>query len=146
MSRLTTLLNTNNQWAPLFLRIPAGIIFMAHGSQKLLGWFGGYGLKGTSQMMANLGLEPATLMATLAGCGEFFGGLLILFGLCTRPAAFLTGFTMLVAIFSVHISHGLFLSNGGFEYALSLAAISASLICSGSGRFGLDYILFQTKK
>ena len=65
-------------WAPLALRIPIGIIFVAHGAQKLFGAFGGYGLEGTGQFMDSLGLSPGYLMALLAGAAEFFGGLALL--------------------------------------------------------------------
>jgi putative oxidoreductase len=125
----------------LALRVPVGIILMGHGSQKLFGWFGGYGLTGTGQWMASMGLEPGYLMALLSGSSEFFGGMALLLGLLTRPAAFVTGFTMLVAIFSVHISHGLFLQNNGYEYALALLAVCVSLIIQGSGRFGIDRLI-----
>ena len=108
--------------AALALRVPVGIILAAHGAQKLYGWFGGYGLEGTGQWMASIGLEPGYLMALLAGSAEFFGGLALIFGLLTRPAAAVSAFTMLVAIFSVHFEHGLFLSNNGYEYALALFA------------------------
>ncbi|MCS6122104.1 DoxX family protein [Shewanella baltica] len=63
--------------APLALRIPIGIILIAHGSQKLFGWFGGYGLEGTGQWMASIGLTPGYLMALMAGSSEFFGGLFL---------------------------------------------------------------------
>ena len=75
---LQRLLATDAGWAPLALRIPIGIIFVAHGAQKLFGAFGGYGLEGTGQFMASLGLTPGYLMALLAGSAEFFGGLALL--------------------------------------------------------------------
>ncbi|TNF15187.1 MAG: DoxX family protein, partial [Vibrionaceae bacterium] len=111
---LKKLMSTDAGFAPLVLRIPIGITFMAHGSQKLFGWFGGYGLEGTGQWMASIGIEPGVLMAFLAGSGEFFGGLFLLIGLLTRPAAFVTAFTMVVAILSVHIGNGLFMANNGY--------------------------------
>ena len=80
--------------ASLVLRVPTGLILAAHGSQKLFGAFGGYGLEGTGQWMASIGLEPGVLMAFLAGSAEFFGGLALVLGLLTRPAAALTAFTM----------------------------------------------------
>ena len=95
------MLATDAGWAPLALRIPIGIIFVAHGAQKLFGWFGGYGLEGTGQFMASIGLTPGYLMALLAGSAEFFGGLALLFGLLVRPAAAALAFAMLVAIFAV---------------------------------------------
>ncbi|WP_344705006.1 DoxX family protein [Halomonas cibimaris] len=127
--------------APLALRIPAGTIFMAHGAQKLFGWFGGGGLAGTAQWMASMGLEPSYLMALLAGGTEFFGGLALVLGLLIRPAALGLAVTMLIAIFSVHIANGLFMSNNGYEFALSLLAIVVSLAGSGAGRVSLDHYL-----
>ncbi|MCA2016172.1 DoxX family protein [Vibrio tritonius] len=143
---LKKLLTSNAGLAPLALRIPVGIIYMAHGSQKLFGWNGGYGLQGTGQWMDSIGIHPGVLMAALAGSGEFFGGLLLLVGLLTRPAAAVTAFTMLVAIFSVHISHGLFLSNGGYEYGLALFAASLSLLFSGQGKVAIDNFLLEKLK
>ena len=122
----------------LALRFPIGIIFMAHGAQKLFGWFGGYGLEGTGQWMASIGLGPGVAMAFLAGSAEFFGGLFILLGLLTRPAAVALSFTMLVAIFSLHFANGLFMANNGYEFGLALLAASVSLAISGAGKFSLD--------
>ena len=110
---LGRVLATNAGWAPLAVRIPVGIIFVAHGAQKLFGAFGGYGLEGTGQFMASLGLTPGYLMALLAGSAEFFGGLALLFGVLVRPAAAALAFAMLVAIFSVHIGNGLFMDKNG---------------------------------
>lgn len=138
---VSKLLETQGGIGSLALRVPTGIILMAHGSQKLFGWFGGHGLEGTGQWMASIGLEPGLIMAVLAGSAEFFGGLALIIGLLTRPAALVTAFTMIVAIFSVHIDKGLFLSNGGYEFGLSLLAATAALTFQGAGRFSLDYIL-----
>jgi putative oxidoreductase len=142
-SLITRLLNTSDSFAPMVLRVPAGIIFMAHGAQKLFGAFGGYGLEGTGQWMASIGLEPGYLMALMAGSAEFFGGLAILIGLLVRPAAAALAFAMLVAIFAVHIGNGLFMSNNGYEFALSLLAIAVSLLISGGGNLSLDRMLHQ---
>jgi len=133
--------STRPGWAPLVVRIPLAVIFIAHGSQKLFGWFGGYGLGGTAQYMDSIGLSPGIVLASLAGGAEFFGGLALLLGLLVRPASVALAFTMLVAIFSVHISKGLFLSNGGFEYGLALLAVTVALVISGAGRFSLDRAL-----
>ncbi len=127
-------------WSPLTLRIPVGVIFVAHGAQKLFGLFGGYGLEGTGQWMESIGLAPGYLMALLAGGAEFIGGLALLLGLFVRPASALLAVTMLVAIFSVHFSKGLFMSNNGYEYALALLAVSVSLLFSGAGRLSLDSV------
>ena len=133
-----TLLSSEPQWASLALRIPAGIIFAAHGAQKLFGWFGGYGLEGTGQFMASQGLEPGFLMALLAGSAEFFGGIALILGLLVRPAAAVLAFTMLIAGVVVHGSGGLFLSNGGFEFALALLSMSVALVILGGGKLSLD--------
>lgn len=141
MSKLTNIIATQNTLSPLALRLPVGIIFAAHGSQKLFGWFGGYGLEGTGKWMASVGIEPGMLMAALAGSAEFFGGLLLIIGLLTRPAALALTVTMLVAIFSVHIQNGLFMSNNGYEFALALLAAVVSLVFSGGGRASIDSLI-----
>jgi len=129
---------TNGGYGALILRVPVGLILAAHGAQKLFGWFGGYGLEGTGQWLASIGLAPGLLMALLAGSAEFFGGLALAVGVLTRPAALASAFTMLVAIFAVHFSHGLFLDNNGYEYALTLFAATAALTLQGPGRFSVD--------
>lgn len=140
---LSTLLVSKAGLGALSLRIPVGIIFMAHGAQKLFGWFGGYGLEGTGQWMASIGLEPGMLMALMAGSAEFFGGLFILIGLLTRPAALALAGTMVVAIASVHLSNGLFMANNGYEFGLALLAASVSLMFSGAGKLSADTLLAQ---
>jgi len=125
------------------LRLGAGVIFAAHGAQKLFGWFGGYGLEGTAGWLDSIGLGPGLLMASLAGGAEFFGGLLLIIGLLVRPAALVLAFTMLVAIVSVHLSNGLFMSNNGYEFALALLAISVALVFRGAGSLSLDQLLHK---
>ena len=107
----------------------------------MFGAFGGYGLEGTGQWMASIGLNPGYLMALLAGSAEFFGGLALILGLLVRPAAALLAFTMIVAILSVHIGNGLFMSNNGYEFGLALLAASVALVISGAGRASVDRIL-----
>ncbi|MBE0482886.1 MAG: DoxX family protein [Bacterioplanes sp.] len=131
-------LHTQAGLAALALRIPVGIIFAAHGAQKLFGWFGGYGLEGTAGWLDSIGLGPGLLMALLAGGAEFFGGLALVVGVLVRPAALSLAFAMLVAIFAVHIDNGLFMSNNGYEFALALFAASVSLMFSGAGAFSVD--------
>ncbi len=137
------ILTSDAGFAPLVLRVPVGLTLAAHGAQKLFAWFGGYGLEGTGQWMASIGLEPGYLMALLAGSAEFFGGLALVLGLLTRPAAIVTAFTMLIAIFSVHISNGLFMANNGYEYALSLLAVTVALAVQGGGKFSIDNLLVK---
>ena len=125
----------------MLLRVGVGLALMPHGAQKLFGWFGGYGLEGTGQWMASIGLQPGLLMAALAGAAEFFGGLALLLGLLTRPAAALTAFTMLIAVFSVHIGNGFFMANNGYEYAFVLLVAALSLLVSGGGRYSVDGLI-----
>ena len=132
---------TDTSLSQLALRIPVGIIFVAHGAQKLFGWFGGYGLEGTGQWLASIGLNPGYLMALLAGSAELIGGLALILGLLVRPAAAVLAFTMIVAIFAVHIGNGLFMSNNGYEFGLALLAASVALAISGAGRGSLDAVL-----
>jgi len=140
-SLLNRVLGTDNSSAALALRIPVGIIFAAHGAQKLFGWFGGYGLEGTGQFFGSIGLNPGYLMALLAGAAEFFGGLALVVGLLVRPAAAALAFAMLIAIFAVHLGNGFFLDKGGYEYALALFAASLSLLFSGAGRLSIDHAI-----
>ena len=123
------------------LRVGAGVIFAAHGAQKLFGWFGGYGLEGTAGWMASIGLEPGLPMAVLAGGSEFLGGLLLITGLLVRPAAFMLAITMVVAIVTVHLQNGLFLANNGYEFGLALLAASAALVFRGAGSLSADRLL-----
>lgn len=144
MKNLIKKLSTSDTgYSALVLRIPVGIIFMAYGAQKLFGWFGGYGLEGTGQWMASIGLGPGLLMAFLAGSTEFFGGLFIVLGLLIRPTALLLAFTMVVAIFTVHFENGLFMANNGYAFGLSLLAASLSLAFSGAGKAALDQIIVK---
>jgi putative oxidoreductase len=120
------------------LRIVAGLTFAAHGAQKLFGWFGGYGLEGVGQWMESIGLAPGYLMALMAGSAEFFGGLALILGLLVRPAAAMLAVTMLVAIVTVHLANGFFMSNNGYEFALALLVISIALVIEGAGKLSLD--------
>lgn len=137
-SLVNRVLATDNGAGALALRIPVGIIFAAHGAQKLFGWFGGYGLEGTGQFFGSVGLNPGYLMALLAGLAEFVGGVALVLGVLVRPAAAALAFAMLIAIFAVHWDKGFFAASGGYEYALALFAASLALLFSGAGRFSVD--------
>jgi len=128
-------------FAILPLRLVAGLIFTAHGAQKLFAWFGGYGLDATGQWMESIGLAPGYTLAVMAGSAEFFGGIFLIIGLLIRPTSAVLAITMLVAIFSVHINNGLFMSNNGYEFSLALLAISVSLLLSGAGKLSLDNLI-----
>ena len=132
------LLGTDEKlWATIPLRIALGLIFLAHGSQKLFGWLGGKGLTVTAGFFAaKMGLTPGMFWATLAGIGEFGGGLLLLFGLFTRLGALSISIVMLVAILKVH--WGAFFMPAGAEFALSLFCAALALLITGGGKFSLD--------
>ena len=139
MSKLIqTVLGTHAGYGLTVLRVFVGIIFAAHGSQKLFGWFGGGGLAGTAQWMESIGLTPGTLMALLSGGTEFFAGLALIVGLLARPAALGLSFTLLVAIFSVHIHNGLFMANNGYEFALALLGGTVAVLLEGAGKLSID--------
>ena len=140
-SFIQRVLSTSAGPGALALRVPVGIIFAAHGAQKLFGWFGGYGLEGTGQFFGSIGLDPGYLMALLAGLVEFLGGLALVFGLLVRPAAAALAAAMLIAIFSVHIGKGFFADKGGYEYALALFAAAFALLFIGAGRYSVDRAL-----
>lgn len=137
-NNISRLLITDASWGMLILRVPVGLILAAHGAQKLFGWFGGYGLEATGQWMASIGLGPGLFMAFLAGAAEFFGGLALVLGLLTRPAALANAIAMAVATFVVHLENGLFMSNNGYEYALILLAASLTLMIAGGGKLSID--------
>ena len=142
MSKLIhTVLGSRAGYGLTVLRIFVGIIFAAHGSQKLFGWFGGGGLAGTAQWMESIGLAPGMLMAALAGGTEFLGGMALIIGLLARPAALGLSFTLLVAIFSVHISNGLFMANNGYEFALALLGGTVAVLIEGAGKLSIDRAL-----
>ena len=139
MSTFThTVLGTRAGYGLTILRVCIGIIFVAHGAQKLFGWFDGGGLAGTAQWMESIGLAPGTVMALLAGGTEFFAGLALIIGLLARPAALGLTFTLLVAIFSVHISNGLFMANNGYEFALALLGGTLAVLIEGAGKLSVD--------
>ncbi len=132
------LLTTSNTVAFLPIRLGVGVVMIAHGAQKLFGWFGGYGLQGTGQFFAEtLGLKPGVLMAALAGGTEFIGGLLLIVGLLTRVAGISLAGTMAVGIITVH-SSAFFASNDGMEYPLTLLLASLTLAIGGGGAFSVD--------
>jgi putative oxidoreductase len=124
----------------LLLRVVAGLSIAAHGAQKLFGWFGGGGLKGTAGSFDSLGFRPAALMALLAGLGET-AGVLFAVGFLTPLAAFAMATVMLNAIESVHWKNGFFNGNGGYEFNLLLLTVAVSVTATGPGRFSLDHAL-----
>ncbi len=129
------------RWSYPLIRAATGLILMPHGAQKLFGWFGGYGLEGTGGFFAqNLGLEPGLFWAALVGGVEFFGGLLLVLGLLTRPAALGVAIIMAVAVM-VHLPNGFFWNAGGYEYPLFWGLIALAIAFKGGSDLSLDRAL-----
>ena len=143
------LLATDDHVATTILRLVLGIVFFAHGAQKMFGWFGGFGFSGTMGYFTGPMHIPA-LFAFLAIAAEFFGGLGLILGLLTRVAAFGITMNMLVAIATVHSAFGFFMNwtgsqkGEGFEYHLLVLAITVFLMIRGAGAFSLDGVLAKT--
>ena len=125
----------------LILRLVVGLTLAAHGAQKLFGWFGGYGLKGTGQFLEQLGFRPGRLQAALAGLSELGGGLLLVAGFLTPAGAAAAVAVMLVAVVAVHGRNGFFIQNSGYEYALALGGAALALAFTGPGALSLDSAL-----
>ena len=137
------ILQTPDDKVMTLVRLVLGVILFAHGSQKMLGWFGGYGFKGTMGFFTQMMHIPAPL-AFLAIAAEFFGGLGLIVGLLTRVAAFGITVNMLVAIFTVHLPNGFFMNwtgqqkGEGFEYHLLVLAMTVALMIRGAGGSSID--------
>jgi putative oxidoreductase len=131
--------DTLREWGYLVLRATLGVIFLAHGGQKLFGWFGGHGFEGTVQFFTTQMGVPAPL-AVLAILTEFFGGLAVLLGVFSRTAALGLAAVMVVAALKVHLANGFFLGaapgqGNGIEYNLALFAMALFVAMAGPGRF-----------
>ncbi|VVB55476.1 DoxX [uncultured archaeon] len=129
----------------VFLRAALGVIFFAHGSQKLLGWYGGYGFNATVQFFQQMGIPPA--LGALAILAEFFGGLMVLLGFFTRIGAAGIAVNMAVALFTVHLPQGFFIAGDkiGFEYVFALLLMALYLVINGGGEMSIDkYIREKT--
>jgi putative oxidoreductase len=134
MSSLNCVSKTVGPWAPLAIRLTLGIVFIAHGMDKLFGTFGGGGLQATAEQFEQLGLQPANVMALMAGATEMGGGILVFLGLMTRLGGLMIASTMVVAIATVHGGNGLFARDNGFEYPLTALGAALSLVlCLAAG-------------
>ena len=145
------LIATDNDAATTVLRLVLGIVFFAHGAQKMLGWFGGYGFTGTMGFFTGMMHIPAPF-AFLAIAAEFFGGLGLIFGLLTRVAAFGVFCNMLVAVAMVHHQFGFFMNwagtqkGEGFEFHLLALAATVFLMIRGAGAASVDRMLSSPEK
>jgi putative oxidoreductase len=148
---LKKLVQTENDTATMILRVLLGVVFFPHGMQKLLGWFGGYGIGGTMGFFTgSLGI-PA-IFAFLAIMAEGLGCLGLLSGLLTRIAAFGITVNMVVAVFMLHLQHGFFMNwsgkqaGEGFEFHILVVAIAIALIIRGGGKWSIDRVIAEKLK
>ncbi|MEH7095532.1 DoxX family protein [Neobacillus vireti] len=126
----------------LIIRLVIGLLFVGHGVQKLFGWFGGYGLKGTGGWFESIGMKPGVPMALFAGLAELIGGILFALGLLTPLAGIIIAGTMVMAIVKVHGANGLWATSNGYEYNLTLLAVTIGVALIGPGKYALDALLF----
>jgi putative oxidoreductase len=144
------LISTSNDRTLAMLRLVLGIVFFAHGAQKMLGWFGGPGFSGTMQLFNQMGVP--NFFAVLAIAAEFFGGVGLIVGFLGRVAALGIMINMLVAVAAVHLPHGFFMNwtgtqqGEGFEYHLLAIAIGLSVLIKGSGAMSVDRALTQRRR
>lgn len=143
---LLHILATDSDWVPTLARIVLGIIFFAHGTRKVFGWFGGPGLRKTMRHLTELlGLPP--IMAFAAVGAEFVGGVALILGFLARISALGIVVNMLAAIFMVHGKYGLFMNwfgdrkGHGIEYHLLAIALAIVIIANGAGAISLDGLL-----
>jgi putative oxidoreductase len=137
------LLATTNEGTLTLMRLALGVVFFAHGSQKVLGWFGGYGFSGTMNFFTSVMHIPA-VFAFLSIMAEFLGGLGLVLGFLTRIAAFGIAVDMLVAVMMVHRHVGFFMNwygsqkGEGCEYHLLAIALAIALMVRGAGALSVD--------
>ena len=126
----------------LFLRVVVGLLLFGHGAQKLFGWFGGHGPRGTAGFFGQLGFRRrhALPMALVAGLSEA-AGILFALGFLTPFAALAMASVMVVAVGTVHWRNGLWVTNGGYEFNLVLWTVAIAVAASGPGRFSVDHAL-----
>jgi putative oxidoreductase len=144
------IVNTSDDFAVTILRLVLGCVFFAHGAQKMLGWFGGYGFAGTMGFFTHQMGIPAPI-AFLAICAEFFGGLGLIIGFLARIAAFGIICNMIVAVVMVHAPNGLFMNwagnqkGEGFEYHILAIAMALLILVKGAGPLSVDRFLSKKR-
>ena len=124
--------------AVLILRLFLGFAFMMHGSQKLLGAFGGGGVSGVAGMLGKLGIEPSLIWAWVVSITEFVGGVCLFFGFLTRFWAAGLVIDMAVAVVKVHLVNGFFVGKNGVELPLTFGVIALVILLTGPGSMSMD--------
>jgi len=146
MEILNGVFSTTAGWTSLIARIALGMMILPHGAQKLLGWFGGYGFAGTMKFFTE-SMNLPWLLALLVIFGEFFGGLMILFGIGTRIGALWVGVILSVAMIMLHLQHGFFMNwfgtqqGEGIEFFILAAGLALILLFEGGGKYSVDLFL-----
>lgn len=136
---LCSYLDSWRDYAPLVLRVVTGVIFAAHGLQKL----NDFGVAGVTGMLTGMGFPAPALMAVLLIAAELVGGIMLIVGFLTRWAAKSLVIVSVIALVVVHLPNGFFMSTGGYEYILMLLAACVSLVLSGGGKWSLDRIIWK---
>lgn len=145
---LETVLATDSSFSLFALRQALGVVILAHGLQKVFGWFGGWGLQGTLDWFGSIGI-PAFL-GVLAIAADSLGALAVIAGFATRIAAFGIGVNMVVATLLVHRPNGFFMNwagnqaGEGFEFHILAAAMALALVLSGGGRWSVDRVIARS--
>lgn len=144
----SAIFNTNSNWSPTILRILLGLVLLGHGSQKLLGWFGGYGFAGTMGFFTRTVGLP-WMIGFLVIIVEFLGSISLILGLATRPWSLSMVILFIGIIYTSHLQNGFFMNwfgnqkGEGYEFFLLAIAISLSLILTGGGKYSLDSLLLK---
>ncbi|HET6512652.1 MAG TPA: DoxX family protein [Candidatus Kapabacteria bacterium] len=137
MSILTKTSTLSMSAGALIIRVMLGSVMFGHGAQKVLGWWGGSGLEAT---VAGMGQKFPEILVYAAAFSEFLGGLFLIIGLLTRPAAVFVATTMFVASMQ-HVAGGFFAANKGMEFPLTLAMMAVAVLFFGPGKYSIDAIL-----
>ena len=142
---LEWLVSSHGDVVPLVLRLTLAVVMFAHGAQKVLGWFGGSGLRGTLDFLRKSGVPSPVAVLTIMA--EFLGPLGLAVGLLTRVAALGIAAVMLGAILTVHRQHGFFMNwygnaqGEGFEYHVLVIGLAVALVLNGAGAWSLDAVI-----
>jgi len=137
--------NRSSDIGLFLIRAVLAAVFIYHGSQKLFGWFGGYGIEGTAGWMGSIGIPFPVLSALLTGIAEFLGGIVLFLGAGARVAALPMAFTMLVAIATVH-RVGFDARTGGMEYPLTLGVVLVAVPLLGPGSLTVTRLIAEARK